>query len=108
MKYNPENELTEEELKKLSEDDFFAYLDAKAAFLKGNTIPLDEYHIKRYNAFTNNGNITDEDMKRAKKLGMKSEEARAEKIKEAAKTLKVKKPDLYVKGHKTNRSQWID
>ena len=39
MKYDPKNELSDEQLKKLSEDDFFAYLDAKAAYLKGNTIP---------------------------------------------------------------------
>ena len=108
MLYDPNNELSEEQLKELSEDDFFAYLDAKAAYLKGNTIPLDEYHIKRFTAITNNGVMTDGDMKRAKKLGMESEEVRAEKIKEAAKNIKVKKPDLYVKAHKTHRSQWFD
>jgi len=47
-------------------------------------------------------------MKRARKLGMESEFVKAEKIKEAAKTIKVKKPDLNVRGHKTNRRQWID
>jgi hypothetical protein len=108
MKYDPNNQLTEEQLKELSEDDFLDYLDAKAAYLKKNTIPLDQYHIKRFTAITNNGVVSDDDMKRAKKLGMESEIIRAEKIKEASKTIKVKKPDLYVKGHKTHRSQWFD
>jgi hypothetical protein len=31
MKYNPNEELTDEQLKELSEDDFFEYLDTKAA-----------------------------------------------------------------------------
>lgn len=108
MLYDPNNELTEEEIKNLSEDDFFEYLDSKAAYLKGNTVPLDEYHIKRFTAISNNGVVTDDDMKRAKKLGNKSEEIKAEKIKEAVKGIKIKKPNLYVKGHKTNRSQWFD
>ena len=34
MKYRPENELTDEQLKGLSEDDFFEYLDSKSAYLK--------------------------------------------------------------------------
>ena len=108
MLYDPKNELTEEQLKELSEDDFFAYLDAKAAYLKGNTIPLDEYHIKRFTAISKNGEVSDDDMKRAKKMGMESQIVKADKIKEAAKNIKVKKPDLYVRGHKTHRSQWID
>jgi hypothetical protein len=108
MLYDPNNELTDEQMKGLSEDDFFAYLDAKAAHLKQLSIPLDTYHIKRFTAISKNGVVTDEDMKRARKLGMESEIERAEKIKEAAKTIKVKKPDLNVRGHKTNRRQWID
>jgi phage baseplate assembly protein gpV len=108
MLYDPQNELSDEQMKELSEDDFFAYLDAKAAHLKKSTVPLDSYHIKRFTAISNNGMVSDEDMKRAKKLGMESEFVKAEKIKEAAKTIKVKKPDLNVKGHKTNRRQWID
>jgi hypothetical protein len=107
MKYNPEQELTDEEMKALSEDAFFEYLDSKAAYLKGNTIPLDEYHIKRFTVITK-GEVTDDDIKRAKKIGRESEYIRAEKIKEAVKHTKVKPPNLNVKGHKTHRSQWID
>ena len=107
MLYDPKTELSDEQLKKLSEDDFFAYLDAKAAYLKGNTIPLDEYHIKRFTAITK-GSVNDGDLKRAKKLGRESEFVRAEKIKKAAEKITKKVPELYVKGHKTNRSQWFD
>jgi hypothetical protein len=107
MKYNPKQELTDEQMKQLSEDEFFEYLDSKSAYLKNNTIPLDEYHIKRYTVITK-GEISDDDMKRAKKIGRESEYKRAEKIKNAVKNIDVKKPDLKVKGHKTNRRQWID
>ena len=31
MKYSPENELTEEQVTALSEDQFFEYIDSKAA-----------------------------------------------------------------------------
>lgn len=108
MKYNPKNELTEEQLKGLSEDEFFEYLDSKAAYLKKNTIPLDEYHTKRYMAISNGGKVTTEELRKAKKIGKEGEFARAEKIAEAAKKITKKVPDLYVKHHKTDRSQWFE
>lgn len=108
MKYNPKKELTEEQLSKLSEDDFFEYLDLKAAYLKKDTVPLDEYHTKRFMAMSNGGKITTEELKKAKQIGKEGEWVRNEKIAEAAKKVKVKQPDLYVKNHKTNRSQWFD
>ena len=40
--------LTDEELKLLSEDEFLAYLDAKADHLKKNIVPLSPYKIKRF------------------------------------------------------------
>jgi hypothetical protein len=39
---------TDEELKQMSEDELFAYLDAKAAHLKQHTAPLSNWHVKRY------------------------------------------------------------
>jgi hypothetical protein len=39
---------TDEELKKMSEDELFSYLDAKAAHLKKYTAPLSNWHVKRY------------------------------------------------------------
>ena len=38
---------TEAELKAMSDDELFAYLDAKSAYLKKDTKPLSPYHIKR-------------------------------------------------------------
>ena len=46
MKYDPNNELSDEQLNKLSEDDFFQYLDSKAKYLSQFTKPLGEYHTK--------------------------------------------------------------
>jgi hypothetical protein len=39
---------TDEELKQMSEDELFSYLDAKAAHLKKYTAPLSNWHVKRY------------------------------------------------------------
>ena len=44
MKFNK----TDEELKKMSDDELFEYLDAKAEYLKQNTSPLSSYHTKRF------------------------------------------------------------
>lgn len=108
MKYDPNNELSDEQLKKLSEDDFFEYLDSKAAYLKEFTIPLDQYHVKRFASVAMGGNMSTKQLRRAKEIGKKGEWAKAEKISEAAKNITAKVPDLYVKGHKTHRSQWFD
>lgn len=48
MKYNPEQELTDEQLKGLSEDEFFEYLDSKAEYLKRFSTPLSGYKLKRF------------------------------------------------------------
>lgn len=40
--------LTDEELKLLSEDEFLAYLDAKAESLKQHIVPLSPYKVKRF------------------------------------------------------------
>lgn len=39
---------TDEELKQMSDDELFDYLDAKAAYLKQHTAPLSDWHVKRY------------------------------------------------------------
>jgi hypothetical protein len=108
MKYNPENELTEEQLKELSEDAFFEYLDTKAAYLKEFTIPLDQYHVKKYASVAAGGTLSTKQLREAKKIGKQGEWIKAEKIAEAAKNISVKQPDLYVKHHKTDRSQWFE
>lgn len=39
---------TDEQLKQMSDDELFDYLDAKAAHLKKYTAPLSNWHVKRY------------------------------------------------------------
>lgn len=39
---------TDEELKQMTEEELFAYLDAKAAHLKKHTAPLSNWHVKRF------------------------------------------------------------
>jgi len=48
MIYDPNNELTEEQLTQLTEDEFFEYLDTKAEYLKQYSKPLPGYYLKRY------------------------------------------------------------
>ena len=48
MIYDPNNELTEEQMEALSEDAFLEYLDTKAEYLKQFTKPLPGYYLKRY------------------------------------------------------------
>jgi hypothetical protein len=53
MMYNPDNELTQEQLDELSEKDFdafLAYIDSKANYLKQRTGPLNQYYSKRFAA----------------------------------------------------------
>ena len=113
MKYDPNNELTEAQLKELSEDDFFAYLDAKSSFLKRNVKPLDTYHLKRFASITaaNNGeSLSDEEYKKLNKLGRINEmegfdkEKHDEWIEKGHDVLK----SVGVKNVKTHRSQWFD
>jgi tRNA G26 N,N-dimethylase Trm1 len=44
MKFNK----TDDELKHMSDDELFEYLDAKAAHLKKHTAPLSSYQTKRF------------------------------------------------------------
>ena len=72
MKYDPNNELSDEQLNKLSEDDFFEYLDSKAEYLSQFTKPLGEYHTKRYAviaAAAEGRELTEEEYQTAKKIG---------------------------------------
>ena len=108
MKYKPKNELTEQQLKELSEDSFFEYLDSKSEYLNQNKVPLDQYHTKKYAAASLGGNMSTKQLREAKKIGKEGEIIKANKIKEAANSIEVKKPELYVKNHKTNRSQWFE
>jgi len=108
MKYNPNEELTDEQLKQLSEDDFFEYIDGKAAYLKQFTQPLGQYHAKQFASQTKGAELTTKELKRAKEIGRVGDDMRAQALAEAATKITAKVPDLNVKGHKTHRSQWVD
>jgi hypothetical protein len=79
-------ELSDEELKSLSDDELFDYLDRKAAHLRNNNIikPLGSYHTKHFAAFTKGEALTTDELKKAKELGRAGDEAYSESIKDAA------------------------
>jgi hypothetical protein len=69
MIFNPDNQLTEEELDKLGEtnfDGFLEYLDGKSEYLKKFTKPLDTHHLKAFaslDAAEQGKSLTDDDLK---------------------------------------------
>jgi hypothetical protein len=112
MIYDPNNELTEEQMEALSEDAFLEYLDTKAEYLKQFTKPLDTYHIKQFNAAdagSRGVDLTMDDLKRMKKLGKQNEmvsfDSRSIEWKEKEEEM-LKRTG--VKNVKTHRSQWFD
>jgi len=71
MIYDPNNELTEEQLTKLSEDDFFEYLDTKAEYLKEFSRPLPGHLLKKYayiDAANRGDTITDKQHENLQKM----------------------------------------
>ena len=113
MKYNPNEELTDEQLKELSEDDFFEYIDSKAAYLKQFTRPLESYHTKRFanvGAAIEGRNVTNEELDAAKRIGRENFNNRMERENETAEQLggDPKYRDPGIKNFKTHRSQWFD
>jgi hypothetical protein len=103
-------ELSEETLKLLSEDEFFAYLDRKAAHLKQFTRPLGTYHTKQFMAQTVGGELSTEQLKKAKEIGAVGDEAWSEGIRKATEKMggDPKLSDPGIKNIKTNRKQWFD
>ena len=103
-------ELSEETLKLLSEDEFFAYLDRKAEHLKQFTRPLGTYHTNQFMAQTVGGELSTEQLKKAKELGAVGDSAYTEGIRKAAEKMggDPKLSDPGIKNIKTNRKQWFD
>ena len=113
MKYNPESELTDEQVTALTEDQFFEYIDSKAAYLKQFTRPLESYHTKRFvgiGAAIEGRDLTNEELEAAKKIGKDNFNKRMEREAKAAEQLggDPKYRDLGIKHFKTNRTQWFD
>jgi len=117
VEFDPNNELSEEELDKLGKenfDDFLDYLDQKAEHLKQFTKPLSSYHTKRYasiSAASQGKELSKEDIKKAGDIGKKNEDAAAAKIADRLAEYEKNHPkykDEGIKNIKTNRSQWFD
>jgi hypothetical protein len=113
MKYNPENELTEEQVIALPEDQFFEYIDSKAAYLKQFIRPLETYHTKRFvgiGAAIEGRNVSNRELEAAKKIGKDNFRKRMEREAKASDELggDPKYRDLGIKHFKTNRTQWFD
>lgn len=110
MIYDPNKELTDTELSSLDEKEFFEYLDTKAKYLKQFTRPLGSYETKHFAAWTKGEALTDEELKKAKDMGKKGDEAYTESIRNAAEKLggDPKFKDAGIKNVKTNRNQWFD
>jgi len=109
MKYNPETPLTEEEINRLSDDDVFEYLDSKSTYLKQFSKPLDTYHTKQFLAGTKGGEVTKDELKRAKEIGRVGDDAKFDELIDTENKLggnpKFKDDTIKLKTH---RSQWFD
>lgn len=110
IQYNPESELTQNELNALDEKQFFEYLDSKTNYLKQFTRPLDTYHAKTFAALANGGNLSTEELKTAKEIGKIGDDAKYSAIAETTEKLggDPKFKDKGIKNVKTHRSQWFD
>ena len=117
MIYDPNNELTDEQLEKLGNEDFdsmLEYLDGQAEYLKKFTKPLSSYHTKRFAASaakSGGKDITDEELKAAEKIGKKNEQEAFDIIKDRVAEYEKDNPkykDEGIKNIKTHRSQWFD
>lgn len=111
MKYDPNNELTEEQMEALSEDEFFEYLDTKAEYLKGFIKPLGEYHTKRYASLTASSMgraMTDVEYKAARDIGKEGDRENQQKIVDKMIEKGWEEPDKRVENVKTHRSQWFE
>jgi len=106
MKYNPDAPLSSDEAMKLSDTDLFEYLDSKSKYLSQFTEPLDEYHTKQFASVSKRGEkLSDKELKTAKEIGRVGNNAKSDKLMQAAS--KVKKPNLGVKIKKKGDG-WID
>ena len=87
MKYDFNNPLSGEELDKLAEKDFdlfLDYLDQKTEYLKQFSKPLSSYHTKNFASLSlkqQGKEITEEELKKADKIGKDNEKKVINKIK---------------------------
>ena len=71
---------TDEQLKQMTDDELFEYLDAKAEYLKQHTSPLSSYHTKRFASIGSAISNTEFDYDRVKKIAKENEQKGYEKF----------------------------
>ncbi len=76
MKFNK----TDDELKHMSEDELFEYLDAKAAYLKQHTSPLSSYKTKKFASIGAAISQTEFDYDSVKQIAKENEQKGFEKF----------------------------
>ena len=76
MKFNK----TDDELKHMSEDELFEYLDAKAAYLKQHTSPLSSYKTKKFASIGAAISQTEFDYDSVKQIAKENEQKGYEKF----------------------------
>jgi len=119
VEFDPNNELSAEELDKLGEenfDDFLNYLDQKAEYLKKSSKPLDPYHLKRFAAQakmeSKDEALTVEEIRKLQKLGEDNTRMTDEELEKHLEWMEKRnemlKKTFGVKNFKTHRSQWFD
>ena len=64
---------TDAELKQMTDDELFEYLDAKAAYLKEHSSPLSSYHTKRFASIGSAISNTEFDYDSVKKIAKENE-----------------------------------
>jgi hypothetical protein len=76
MKFNK----TDDELKHMSDDELFEYLDAKAAYLKQHTSPLSSYKTKKFASIGAAISNTEFDYDSVKQIAKENEQKGYEKF----------------------------
>ena len=71
---------SDEELKKMSDEELFEYLDAKAAHLAKHTSPLSSYYTKKFASISSAISETEFDYDSVKKIAKENEKLRFEKF----------------------------
>ena len=71
---------TDDELKQMTEEDLFEYLDAKAAHLSKHTSPLSEYHTKRFASLASTISKTEFEYDVVKKIAKENDRLAWEKF----------------------------
>ena len=71
---------SDEELKKMSDEELFEYLDAKAAHLAKHTSPLSSYYTKKFASISSAISETEFDYDSVKKIAKENEQLGFEKF----------------------------